>query len=91
MLNDATCEVPRERATGIEPAFSAWEAHQRALRDLRISGKVQLNLISHATAGIRCWSLFVVACCTKWVRNGLLHAVARMDRMFSAMQAENAA
>jgi len=25
----------RERATGIEPAFSAWEAHQWVSRDLR--------------------------------------------------------
>jgi hypothetical protein len=29
----------RERATGIEPAFSAWEAHQRTVHDLRKSGE----------------------------------------------------
>ena len=39
----STWKVVRERATGIEPAFSAWEALQEALRDLRISGKVQVN------------------------------------------------
>ncbi len=38
-----TCDVWRERAAGIEPAFSAWEAHRGVLRDLRISGKVQFN------------------------------------------------
>jgi hypothetical protein len=30
----------KERAKGIEPSFSAWEAHRGVLRDLRISGKV---------------------------------------------------
>ena len=30
----------RERATGIEPAFSAWEAERRVFRDLLESAKV---------------------------------------------------
>ena len=36
------CEVG-ERATGIEPAFSAWEARRGVLSDLRISGKVRFS------------------------------------------------
>ena len=38
--NGPDLQFRRERATGIEPAFSAWEAHRGVLRDLRISGKV---------------------------------------------------
>ena len=40
-----TCDVCRERATGIEPAFSAWEAHEWVSRDLRLSEKGQLTAI----------------------------------------------
>ena len=41
-----TCGDGRERATGIEPAFSAWEAHRRGFRHLQKRGKDQLNPIS---------------------------------------------
>ena len=56
----------RERATGIEPAFSAWEAHRGVLRDLRISGKVQLNPFRTEPL------VFAVGPCLSWLvaRNG---------------------
>jgi hypothetical protein len=38
-----TCEVARERATGIEPAFSAWEAQRKRFHDQPLSRKVQLK------------------------------------------------
>jgi hypothetical protein len=38
-------EVGRERATGIEPAFSAWEADRSILRDLPRCGRVQREKI----------------------------------------------
>ena len=40
-----TSEVVRERATGIEPAFSAWEARHNMVRDLRLSAEAQLKAI----------------------------------------------
>jgi hypothetical protein len=46
--------------------------------------------ISHLAAAIRYWPLLVVACCTKWGRIVLLHAVARSPSRATAVQAENA-
>ena len=45
--------------------------------------KSPVEHISHLIAAIRYCTLFVVACCTKWVRRGVLHAVARRGRRFS--------
>ena len=53
------------------------------------SRKIPAQTLSHGTSGVRWCTLFVVACCTQWVRSGLLHAVARTSGRFSAMQAEN--
>ena len=47
--------------------------------------------ISHLNAVIRYCPLLVVACCTKWVQIGLLHAVARRRFESSATTAESAA
>jgi hypothetical protein len=48
-----TRQIETERATGIEPAFSAWEAHRGNFRELLKRKKSQLNDVSHLTAGIR--------------------------------------
>jgi hypothetical protein len=75
--------VPKRVGDGIEPAFSAWEAHRGNLRDLRISGKVQLNHFHTEPlvfAVASCLSLRVArngseaACCT------LLHGWNRGSR-----------
>ena len=42
-LTGVTCDFDRERVTGIEPAFSAWEADPRAAPDLNGSAKSQIN------------------------------------------------
>ena len=71
-----------ERAGDGNPTtFSAWEARRKILRDLRLSGK---SPSSTPFAPNRCYSLLAPClswlCCTKWVRIGLLHAVARRRR-----------
>jgi hypothetical protein len=57
----SSCSVV-ERATGIEPAFSAWETHREMLLDPLRSGKVQLSAFrtqSLLFAIARCLSLRV--------------------------------
>ena len=59
LLVGLTCDAGRERATGIEPAFSAWEAPKEVSRDLRQSGKVQIRVnrtYSLLFAGVPSWS-----------------------------------
>jgi hypothetical protein len=53
-------------ATGIKPAFSAWEAHREVRRDLHKSGKGQLKDIrTHSLlfAGVPCLPLRVAGNC----------------------------
>jgi hypothetical protein len=45
--------------------------------DLLKGRNVQLECISHLAPPIRYLHPVFVACCTKWVRDGLMHAVAR--------------
>jgi len=82
-----TSEIERERAKRIKLAFSAREAHRGRFFDLRRSERIA-ERISRPTPGIRYCPLFVVACCTKLVRIGQLHAVARNLMQVSAPQSE---
>lgn len=63
-----------EQATGMEPALSVWEAHQRLIRELLKCRKDQMNTFSHLAAAIRDCTLFLVACCRKMLSGEVLHA-----------------
>jgi hypothetical protein len=49
-----TCDVWRERATGIEPAFSAWEARRSRRSDQVKFPKGAGQGAIRVTAGVRC-------------------------------------
>ena len=82
-----TCDVCRDRATGIEPAFSAWEAHRQRLHDLQLPNS-QLKPCRHLFGGIRWCLLFALTCGTKSRESSKWHAVARTTPTISAMNAE---
>ena len=72
------------------PRSQLGKAHLGIRRDLLKSRKVHLKAISHRPAAITYYALFVVACCTKWARDDVLHAVARRgNRGSQPMSADN--
>jgi hypothetical protein len=78
----------RERATGIEPAFSAWEAVRARFHHLQKLGTEQLKPHFYLSAVTRCYAPLRLPCGTKSGEFSEWHVVARSYSPFSAMQAE---
>jgi hypothetical protein len=72
-----TCEVGRERATGIEPRVLSSGSPQEGVSRPAITDKSPDRYESHLFGGIRCCPLFAVACGTKLREFAEWPAVAR--------------